>query len=155
GEAFRFEILSGSPLFERVYLPYVANLKRIGIEAEMRLVDPTQYQKRVEKFDFDMITDVFAQSESPGNEQRIMWSSRAADTDGSQNTIGVKDPVVDEIVDLIINAPDREQLVTRCKALDRVLLHHHFVVPSWHLATDRMIYWDKFGVSPPHRRGLS
>ena len=152
---FRFEIMSASQAFERVYLPYVANLKRIGITAELRLVDPVQYQKRVESFDFDMITDGFGQSESPGNEQRNFWSSAAADTQGSRNTIGIKDKAIDEIVDLIINAPDREQLVARCKALDRVLLHHHFVVPSWHLAVDRLIYWDKFGVSPPHRRGTS
>jgi microcin C transport system substrate-binding protein len=155
GEPFRFEILTGSPTFERVYLPYIQNLKRIGITAELRLIDPTQYQKREQTFDFDMITDGFGQSESPGNEQRSFWSSRAADTEGSQNTIGIKDPVIDELIDLIINAPDREQLVARCRALDRVLLHHHFVVPSWHLAVDRMVYWDKFGVSQPHRRGTS
>jgi microcin C transport system substrate-binding protein len=155
GEPLRFEIITGSSTFERVYLPYISNLKRIGVSVELRLIDPVQYQKRMEKFDFDMTTDGFGQSESPGNEQRIFWTSKAADTEGSSNTIGIKDPVVDELVDLIINAPDREQLVLRCKALDRVLLHHHFVVPSWHLATDRMIYWDKFGVSPPHRRGTS
>jgi microcin C transport system substrate-binding protein len=155
GRPFRFEIITGSPTFERVYLPYIRNLKRIGVNVELRLIDPVQYQKRVEKFDFDMITDGFGQSESPGNEQRSFWSSKAADTEGSNNTIGVKDKAVDELVDLIINAPDRVQLVARCKALDRVLLHHHFVVPSWHLASDRMLYWDKFGVSPPHRRGTS
>jgi microcin C transport system substrate-binding protein len=155
GRPLRFEILSGSPAFERIYLPYVANLKRIGVHAELRLVDPVQYQKRIESFDFDMFTGGWGQSESPGNEQRNYFSSKAADTQGSSNTIGVKDPVVDEIIDLIINAPDRVQLVARCKALDRVLLHHHFVVPSWHVAVDRLIYWDKFGVSPPHRRGTS
>ncbi len=155
GKPFRFEILTGSPTFERVYLPYIANLKRVGVVAELRLVDPVQYQKRVENFDFDMITDGFGQSESPGNEQRSFWSTKAADTVGSRNTIGIKDPAVDDLIDLIINAPDREQLVLRCKALDRVLLHQHFVVPSWHVASDRMIYWDKFGVSQPHRRGTS
>jgi microcin C transport system substrate-binding protein len=155
GQQLRFEILTGSPTFERVYLPYIGNLKRVGIAAALRLVDPTQYQKREETFDFDMITDGFGQSESPGNEQRSFWSSSAADTPGSRNTIGVKDPVIDEIVDLVINATDREDLVIRCRALDRVLLHHHFVVPSWHLAADRMIFWDKFGVSRPHRRGTS
>jgi microcin C transport system substrate-binding protein len=155
GKQLRFEILSGSPAFERIYLPYVANLKRIGIGSEVRLVDPVQYQKRVESFDFDMTTAGWGQSESPGNEQRNFFSSKAADTPGSSNTVGIKNPVVDEIIELIINAPDREQLVARCKALDRVLLHHHFVVPSWHVAVDRLIYWDKFGVSPPHRRGTS
>jgi microcin C transport system substrate-binding protein len=155
GRPLRFEILSGSPAFERIFLPYVGNLKRIGVVAELRMVDPVQYQKRVENFDFDMITAGWGQSESPGNEQRNFWSSRAADTIGSNNTVGIKDPVIDELIDLIITAPDRAQLVARCKALDRVLLHHHFVVPSWHVAVDRLVYWDKFGVSPPHRRGTS
>jgi microcin C transport system substrate-binding protein len=155
GKPIRFEILIGSPAFERIYLPYIANLKRIGILVTPRLVDPTQYQKRIENFDFDMTTGGWGQSESPGNEQRSFFSSKAADTIGSNNTPGIKDSVVDELVDLVINATDRDDLVMRCKALDRVLLHHHFVVPSWHIAADRMIYWDKFGVSRPHRRGTS
>jgi microcin C transport system substrate-binding protein len=150
-----FEILSESQQFERIYLPYIRNLKRLGVEAQLRIVDPAQYQKRVEKFDFDMITDVWGQSESPGNEQRDMWSTAAAGQDGSNNTIGIKDKAIDELVELIIAAPDRESLVLRCRALDRVLLHHHFVVPGWHVASDRMVYWDKFGVSTPHRRGTS
>jgi len=155
GKAFRFEIITESPQFERIFLPYTRNLARIGIKAELRIIDPVQYQKRVEGFDFDMISDGFGQSESPGNEQRNYWSTAAADTTGSNNVVGIKDKAIDELVDLIINAPDREALVTRCKALDRVLLHHHFVVPCWHLASDRLLYWDKFGVAPPHRRGTT
>ena len=155
GEPFRFEILTESQAFERVYAPFVQNLKRIGITAALRLIDPVQYQKRNEKFDFDMVTEVWGQSESPGNEQRSIWSSAAADTEGSNNSIGVKDKAIDELVDLVINAADREELVASCKALDRVLLHNHFVVPSWHSPVDRLVYWDKFGVSPPHRRGTS
>jgi microcin C transport system substrate-binding protein len=155
GEPLQFQIISASQAFERVYLPYIANLKRIGIAAELRLIDPVQYQKRLERFDFDMTTMVFGESESPGNEQRYMWTSAAADTPGSDNYIGIKDKAIDELVDLIISAPDRESLVTRCMALDRVLLHHHFVVPNWYLAVDRLIYWDKFGVSPPTRNGTN
>ncbi|MGH7002783.1 MAG: ABC transporter substrate-binding protein, partial [Alphaproteobacteria bacterium] len=155
GQPFRFEIITGSQQFERIYLPYIRNLGRIGVKAEVRTVDPVQYQKRVEDFDFALITDVYGQSESPGNEQRDFWSSKAAETQGSNNTIGIKDKAIDELIELIINATDRESLVARCKALDRVLLHHHFVVPGWHVASDRLIYWDKFGVSAPHRRGTS
>jgi microcin C transport system substrate-binding protein len=155
GQPVRFEILSASPQFDRIFQPFVQNLKRIGITATARLIDPVQYQKRIEKFDFDMIMGGWGQSESPGNEQRSYWSSAAADTEGSRNTIGVKDKAIDELVDLVINATDREALVAACKALDRVLLHHHFVVPAWYLGRDRVLWWDKFDLPPPHRRGTS
>jgi microcin C transport system substrate-binding protein len=154
GRPLRFEIITASPAFERIYSPYIENLRRIGVSATQRLIDPIQYQKRQEKFDFDMITFVFGQSESPGNEQRNFWSSTAADTEGSYNVIGIRDKAIDELVDLVINASDRAGLVASCKALDRVLLHHHFVVPSWYLGSDRVLWWDKFGVSPSHRRGV-
>jgi len=151
----RFQIMLASEADERYALPYAQNLKRLGIGVDVRLVDPTQYQKRVEKFDFDVINSGWGQSESPGNEQREMWTSAAADIEGSQNYTGLKDKVVDELVDMIINAPDREGLVARTKALDRVLLHHHLVVPCWYLDKDRILYWDKFGLPEPHRRGTS
>jgi microcin C transport system substrate-binding protein len=154
-EAMRFEALLASQADERYTLPYVQNLARLGIVMSVRLVDPTQYQKRVENFDFDMISGGWGQSESPGNEQREMWSSAAADLTGSQNYVGIKDKAIDELIELVINAPDREQLVARTRALDRVLLHHHFVVPHWHIQIDRILYWDKFGVPEPHRRGTS
>lgn len=154
-EAMRFEALLASQADERYTLPYAQNLARLGIVMSVRLVDPTQYQKRVEKFDFDMISSTWGQSESPGNEQRDMWSSAAADLEGSQNYIGIKDKAIDELIDLVVNAPDREQLAARTRALDRVLLHNHFVVPHWHIDKDRILYWDKFGVPEPHRRGTS
>ncbi len=153
--AMRIEMLLQFQADERFILPYAQNLRRLGIVMEVRLVDPTQYQKRVEKFDFDMINGSWGQSESPGNEQRDMWSSAAADTEGSSNHIGVKDKAIDELIGLVIGAPDREQLVARTRALDRVLLHHHFVVPAWYLDKDRLLYWDKFGIPEPHRRGTS
>jgi microcin C transport system substrate-binding protein len=153
--AMRIEAMLDSQTWERVFLPYAQNLKRLGIVMDVRLVDPTQYQKRIDQFDFDVIMASWGQSESPGNEQRDMWSSAAADTTGSSNFVGVKDKAIDELIELVIAAPDREQLVARTKALDRVLLHHHFVVPCWHIAYDRILYWDKFGVPEPHRRGTS
>jgi len=155
GRGFRFEAATASTGDERFLLPYSQNLKRLGIAMDIRTLDPTQYQKRVENFDYDFIFTTWGQSESPGNEQRNMWTSASADTAGSENYIGIKDKAVDELVDLLINAPDRPALVARCKALDRVLLHHHFVVPTWHLEVDRLLWWDKFGLPEPHRRGTS
>jgi microcin C transport system substrate-binding protein len=155
GDAMRFEILLQSEADERYTLPYAQNLRRLGVAANVRRIDPTQYQKRVESFDFDLINGGWGQSESPGNEQRSMWGSAAADLDGSDNYIGVKDKAVDELIDFVIGAPDREALVARTKALDRVLLHHHFVVPCWHITFERILYWDKFGVPQPHKRGTS
>ncbi len=155
GEPLRFELMTSSPQFERIFLPYIRNLKRIGIDARMRLVDPSQYVKRIQKFDFDIIMAGWGQSESPGNEQRDYWGSAAAATDASTNYSGIADKALDELIELVIAAPDRDSLVARTKALDRVLLHQHFVVPAWHINTDRILWWDKFGAPPPTRRGTS
>jgi len=144
GEQMRFEILLVSQAFERVVLPLVRNFKRLGIEARVRLVDQSQYINRIRSYDFDMAVLGWGQSESPGNEQRSFWSSSAADSPGSRNYAGIKDPVVDELVELVISAPDRESLVTRTRALDRVLLWGFYVIPNWYLSVDRILYWDKF-----------
>ena len=120
-------------------------------------VDAAQAQKREDEFDFDMTVDVFRQSLSPGNEQRDYWGSEAAGLRGSRNTAGIKDPVVDRLIDLVIAAPDRPALVARTRALDRVLLWGHYVIPHWHLRTFRVVYWDKFArpaVSPKYQLGF-
>ena len=151
GEPMSFEILIVSPTFERIMLPLVRNLKRIGIEARIRLVDQSQYVNRLRSFDFDMAMLVWGQSDSPGNEQRDFWSSAAARSPGSSNYLGVSDPVVDELIEGIIAAPDREGLVARTRALDRVLLWGFYVIPAWYSSVDRVLYWDKFSypeVSP-------
>jgi len=145
GAPMRFEILLVSPAFERVVLPFRRNLQRLGIDASVRLVDPAQYQNRLRSFDFDMIIGSWGESDSPGNEQRNFWGSQAADTEGSRNFAGIKDPVVDELIDLLIAAPTREDLVARTQALDRVLLWGHYVIPNWHIRVQRILYWDKFG----------
>jgi len=145
GERFAFEILLSSPAWERIALPFKKNLERLGIEAKVRTVDAAQYQKRVEDFDFDMVVDVFGQSLSPGNEQRDFWSSAAAGERGSRNTIGIRDEVVDELIGLVIAAPDRASLIARTRALDRVLLWGHYVIPHWHIRSFRVAYWDMFG----------
>ncbi|SMP38581.1 microcin C transport system substrate-binding protein [Desulfonatronum zhilinae] len=143
GEAMEFEILLNDSVFERVCLPYARNLERLGITARVRTVDATQYQNRMNDFDFDMTVGLFPQSLSPGNEQRDFWTSEAAATPGSRNIAGIRDPVVDELVDLVIGAPDRDNLITRTRALDRVLLRGHYVVPHWHSREFRVAYWDK------------
>lgn len=144
GQPFEFEILLVSPAFERIVLPYVRNLKRLGIDARVRLVDQSQYINRLRSFDFDMIVAVWPETESPGNEQRNFWSSAAADLPAGRNYAGIKDPVVDELVELLISAPDRETLVARTRALDRVLLFGYYVVPNWHLQVQRILSWDRF-----------
>ncbi len=141
GEALEFEILLFQKSFERVVLPFKNNLARLGIEVEVRLVDSNQYVQRVREFDFDMITQVMPQSDSPGNEQREYWHSSNVTAVGSRNYMGVSDPVIDQLVNRVIQAPDRDELVVRTRALDRVLLHGHYVIPHWHLAKDRVAYW--------------
>lgn len=145
GQPFSFEILLNGASFERVALPYVQWLQRLGVEARVRTVDPAQYQVRTDAFDYDMTVDVIGQSLSPGNEQRDYWTCEKARENGSQNIAGICDPVVDELVDMLINAPDRDELIARTRALDRVLLHHHFVIPQWHNRRFWIAFWDRFG----------
>jgi microcin C transport system substrate-binding protein len=155
GEVMEIEFLLVAPAFERIIGPVVQNMKRLGIGAKIRIVDPAQYEKRTEDFDFDMIVDSRGQSLSPGNEQRNHWSSQAADIAGTTNVAGVKDPVVDELVDLVIQAPDRDSLVAVTRALDRVLLWGHYVIPNWHIRSFRILYWNKFGrPAQPPKYGL-
>ena len=147
GKQLGFEILltQSQGAFERVLGPFVANLKRIGIDARIRNVDTAQYQNRTDDYDYDMIVGGWGQSESPGNEQREYWTSSRADQKGGRNSAGIKDPVIDELVELLIAAPDRASLVQRTRALDRVLQWGHWVIPNWYLASDRVVAWDRFG----------
>lgn len=157
GRVMDFEILLVSPSFERVVLPFRRNLERLGAEVSVRTVDPTQYQNRLESFDFDMTVHVAPQSLSPGNEQRDFWSCEAADVNGSRNVAGVCDPVVDALVEQVIDAPDREALVTRTRALDRVLQWHFYTIPNWYIDRFRVAYWDRFGRpedNPPYGLAL-
>ena len=147
-EPFKFEILLISPAFERIVLPFVRNLKRLGIEASVRTVDTAQYRKRTDDFDFDMVVSTFGQSLSPGNEQREFWGSAAAMRPGSRNLAGIQSSVIDGLIELVISAPDRKSLVTRTRALDRVLLWNHYVIPHWHIQSFRVAFWDKFGRPP-------
>lgn len=139
------EFLLAQPDFERIVLPYLQDLQKLGVKASVRTVDTSQYQRRLDIFDFDIVVQTFAQSLSPGNEQRDYWGSEAADKEGSRNVIGIKNPAVDKLVDKIILAKDRADLVAATKALDRVLLWNHYVVPQWHTPYDRLAMWDRYG----------
>jgi len=144
GKSFEFEILLVSPSFERVMAGYVNNLKKLGVNASYRTIDPALYIDRLNRFDFDMTVHVFGQSQSPGNEQRDYWHSSSAGRPGSRNLIGIKDSVVDQLVDKVIYAETQEQLTAACKALDRVLWYGYYVVPNWYVARHRISYWNKF-----------
>ena len=149
GEQLSVEFLIDLEAFERVILPYIENLKRLGIAATVRLIDSTEMKRREDTFDFDIVIGLFAESESPGNEQRDFWGSAAADQQGSRNILGIKNPAVDALVDKIIFAPNRDALVTACRALDRVLLWNAYVVPNWYMGKERIAYWNKFGAHNP------
>ncbi|HCQ71075.1 MAG: hypothetical protein CL570_05645 [Alphaproteobacteria bacterium] len=142
--SFEFLVANTNAAFERWFGPYKKNLQRIGIEGNMKIVDASQYVNRIIAFDYDMIVQNWGQSLSPGNEQREYWGSDRAEASGSRNYIGLKDPVVDALIEEIVSAPTREELVVRCRALDRVLQHGWYVVPNWHIPAWRIAYWDKF-----------
>ncbi|NBX65961.1 MAG: ABC transporter substrate-binding protein [Proteobacteria bacterium] len=145
GVRLSFEIVDNQPEFERWVLPFTRNLKRIGIDARFRVVDTTQYVARMNDFDFDMTVSGFGQSLSPGNEQREYWGSDKADTPGSRNLIGIKNPVVDKLCELIATASTQDELTAATKALDRVLLAGHYVIPQWHTNVWKVAYWGQFG----------
>lgn len=146
GQQFKLEILGRDPSDEVIANPYVDSLRKIGIDAALRIVDPSQYVNRTRSFDFDVVTGMFGQSDSPGNEQRDFWSSKAADAPGSRNLMGIKNPVIDALVDRVIFATDRDDLVAATHALDRVLLWNYYVVPQWHRPVVWLAYWNKFGI---------
>ena len=156
GTQMSFEILLSQPSMERVALPYVQWLARLGIDARVRTVDPAQYQRLTDSFDFDMTDGVIAESDSPGNEQTGFWGCAAAKLEGSDNVAGVCHPAVEAMIKHILHAPDRASLVTATRALDRVLLWNWYAVPHWNLQAAWVAHWDRFGHPPkPVRVGLA
>lgn len=145
GKRLEFEILLVSPLFERIVLPFAKNLEKLGVKATVRTVDSSQYVRRLDTHDFDMVVGNFGQSLSPGNEQRSFWGSKAADIEGGRNIMGIKTPAIDALIEKVIGATDRQALITATRALDRVLQWGHWVIPHWHIKYDRVAYWNKFG----------
>jgi microcin C transport system substrate-binding protein len=149
GKPVTVEILVQDPSAVRIALFYKPSLERIGITTSIRIVDDAQYQNRLRSFDFDMIIDQWGESLSPGNEQRESWGSQAADQPGSRNTIGIKNPAVDALIDKVIFAKDRANLVAATKALDRVLLWNFYVVPQYTYPFSRYARWDRFSHAEP------
>ena len=145
GEVFTFEILLGQKGFERIMAPYVYNLSKLGIQANYRTIDAALYQRRVDTFDFDAVIEVFGASQSPGNELFNMFHSSSARQEGSGNAMGVSSPVVDALVEKIVYAQNRQDLISATHALDRVLLWGYYLVPNWYIANHRIAYWDFFG----------
>jgi microcin C transport system substrate-binding protein len=154
GQPMRVEFLLNSPLFERIVQPYVQNLDRLGIKSNIRMVDSAQYTRRLNGFDYDIVVANFAQSDSPGNEQRDFWGSESADREGSTNLIGVKSKAIDKLIDQVIFAKDRAELVAATNALDRALLWNDFVVPQWYSPNVRIAYWNRYG-QPAKLPGLT
>lgn len=155
GQPFEFEFMNDEPRLERVILPFLKNLERLGIKGTVRPVDAAQHDNRLRDFDYDMISVRYGASLTPGNELRNFYASAAADTPGSSNVSGIKDPVVDELLEMIINTETRPELVTRVRALDRILLHGHYCIPCWYSGHYRVAYWDKFGRPPVHPKYVS
>jgi microcin C transport system substrate-binding protein len=149
GRPLSVEFLIEQPDFERIVLFYKPSLERLGIEVTVRRVDDVQYENRLRNWDYDIITMSWGESLSPGNEQRGYWGSQAADQQGSRNFAGIKNPAVDALIDRVIFAKDRAELVAATKALDRVLLWNNYVVPQWTYGKARTARWDRFGRPDP------
>jgi microcin C transport system substrate-binding protein len=149
GKPLTVEILVQDPSSERIALFYKPSLERIGVNASIRVVDSAQYENRLRSFDFDMIIDQWGESLSPGNEQREFWGSQAADVPGSRNTVGIKNPAIDALIEKVIYAKDRAGLVAATKALDRVLLWNFYVVPQFTYGFSRYARWDRFSHAEP------
>jgi microcin C transport system substrate-binding protein len=145
GERLVVEFLLDSPTFERIALPYQQQLELLGVGVRIKTVDGAQYERQTQTFDYDIIVGNWGQSLSPGNEQRDFWGSASADSKGSRNYVGIKNPAIDKLIDAVIFSKDRAGLTTACKALDRALIWNHYVVPHWYVPYERTARWDRFG----------
>ena len=146
GEPLTFEFLLTDPLFERAALALQRNFKDLGIRMTIRTVTLSEYTEAVENYDYDMIAVFMPQAEIPGNEQRDFWGSKSALTGGGENYSGINDPVVDALIELVVSASDRQTLIDRVHALDRVLLWGYYAIPTWYMPFLRIAYWNKFGM---------
>jgi microcin C transport system substrate-binding protein len=157
GEPISVEFLIDEPSFQPHHMPFIKNLGTLGIEANLRVVDPVQYRKRVDDFDFDLTIQRFSFSSTPGDSLRSYFSSQAAAMKGSQNLAGISDPVIDALIDKIIEADSRTSLTTACRVLDRMIRTGRYWVPHWYKASHWLAYWDVFGrptTKPRYARGI-
>ena len=157
GERIGVEILIDEPSFQPHHSSFIKNLGTLGIDASLRIVDPVQYRKRVDDFDFDLVIQRFSFSSTPGDSLRSYFSSQAAALKGSQNLAGMADPVIDALIERIIAATTRPDLITACKALDRVIRSGRYWIPHWYKPSHWLAYWDVFGrpaTKPRFARGI-
>jgi microcin C transport system substrate-binding protein len=157
GEQISVEFLLDEPSFQPHHMPFIKNLGTLGIEANLRIVDPVQYRKRVDDFDFDLTVQRFGFSNTPGDSLRSFFSSQAAAMRGSQNLAGISDPVIDALIDKIIAADSRATLTTACRVLDRVIRSGRYWVPHWYKASHWLAYWEVFSrpaTKPRYARGV-
>ena len=157
GEQLSFEFIRVESAFDRIISPYVKNLKALGIDTRIRPVDSAQYERRVKSFDYDIAIQRYTMSKTPGVELRSYFSSHTADVQGSLNLSGIKNPVIDRLIDKAIAAKSRTELTTTVRALDRVLRAYNFWVPHWYKGAHNVAYWDKFErpkTKPKYARGI-
>ena len=156
GQQMQFTILVEDPSLERIALPYAQNLDKLGIDVQVRSVDPAQFQHLTDDFDFDMIFMIYPEGDVPGQELRDYWSCAAAKAQGSSNVSGVCDPAVDALIEKVVAAEDRPSLQAAARALDRVLLWRWYLVPNWDNLVFHVAYWDRFGhPDKPIREGFN
>ena len=156
-QVFEFEILVRQAGIQRLILPFIKNLEKLGIQATARLIDATQYKVRMDNFEFDMTTYSLSQGNAPSYEQRDYFHSSNISIPGSQNYSGINHPAIDAMIEFVINAKDRQELVNSMRALDRILLWNHYTVPNWHLGYHRLASWDKFNrpkSQPDYKLGI-
>ena len=144
GKKLKFQLLLDTPMWQRISEPYKNNLQKIGVDMEIKVIQAAEYEERLRNFKFDLIVSSYNQSRSPGNEQRSMWGSEAAKTPGSRNFAGIQNPAIDYLIDIIIKANKRLELINALQAMDRILTHQFYVVPHWYISYDRVVYWNKF-----------
>ncbi len=144
GVKLTFQFLLRGKGFQRICNPYIDKLKEIGVDAKIQICQPAEYSKREKALDFDIITAHYGGNESPGNEQRFYLHSSSADTKGARNFMGLKNPAIDECIDNLIAAENREELILYTQVLDRILCANHYIVPQWYISSDRAIFWDRF-----------
>lgn len=145
GAPFILELLTDTPSWQRILLPYAKNLQKVGIDARIRIVDSTQEKVRLDVYDFDMVVYVLPQSSMPGQEQRLYFHSSQAGVKGSKNLSGIRDPVVDAMLEKLGQATSEHELIAASRALDRVLLWNYYTIPQWYLDYHRIAYWNHFG----------
>jgi microcin C transport system substrate-binding protein len=157
GEYIKFEILinaGNAGAWERVVLPFVANLRKIGVDASLKIVETNMFKARLDNYDYDMIVGVFPMSISPGNEQEYYFGSKYADIKGGYNYARVRDDVIDGLIAGIVAAKNLEDLKSWVRAYDRVLLWNYFVIPNWFIPYNRVAYHDKFDFISPEKSGV-